>query len=124
MNDDIRERSRQVGDLLRKHREAQDLTLTRVGTRLRLSAAYISDLERGERNLSDDLIIRYATALKLSTGTRDELLFKFGSFSPEFHSLVLSEPRLITAASSVMAYFRRQLSDDGLLDALRAIRGE
>lgn len=110
--------------MLRKQREAQDITLQRVGTRLKLSVSYLSDLERGKRDLTDDLVTRYAAALRLSTGIRDELLFKLGSLPPSFHSLVLSEPRLITAASSVMAYFRRELSEDGLLDALRALRGE
>jgi transcriptional regulator with XRE-family HTH domain len=124
VSDAFRDRTRKVGDLLRKQREAQDITLQRVGTRLKLSVSYLSDLERGKRDLTDDLVTRYAAALRLSTGIRDELLFKLGSLPPSFHSLVLSEPRLITAASSVMAYFRRELSEDGLLDALRAIRGE
>lgn len=124
VSDVFRDRTRRVGDLLRKQREAQDVTLQRVGTRLKLSVTYLSDLERGKRDLTDDLVIRYAAALKLSTGMRDELLFKLGSLPPSFHSLVLSEPRLISAAVSVTAYFRRELSEDGLLDALRAIRGE
>lgn len=40
---------RELGQALKKHREASGVTLREVGRRLGFSAAYISDLEHGRR---------------------------------------------------------------------------
>jgi hypothetical protein len=95
-----------------------------VAVRLDLSVAYISELETGHKQLTPDLVVQYCAALKLSNGTCENLLRRLGYLPPDFQSLVLTEPRLITAASSVMAYFRRELDDDGLLAAIKTLRGD
>lgn len=52
-----------VGEVLRAHRIAQELTLREVSERARVSLGYISEVERGHKEPSSELLGALASAL-------------------------------------------------------------
>lgn len=52
-----------MGEVLRAHRVAQELTLREVSERARVSLGYISEVERGQKEPSSELIGSLASAL-------------------------------------------------------------
>lgn len=54
-----------MGEVLRAHRVAQELTLREVSERARVSLGYISEVERGQKEPSSELIGSLAAALEV-----------------------------------------------------------
>lgn len=54
-----------IGEVLRAHRVAQELTLREVSERARVSLGYISEVERGQKEPSSELIGSLASALEV-----------------------------------------------------------
>lgn len=54
---------RQLGEVLRRHRLRQGLTLRELSTRARVSLGYLSEIERGQKEASSELLTSICTAL-------------------------------------------------------------
>ncbi|HEY8787954.1 MAG TPA: helix-turn-helix transcriptional regulator [Actinopolymorphaceae bacterium] len=54
---------RQLGEVLRRHRLRQSLTLRELSTRARVSLGYLSEIERGQKEASSELLTSICTAL-------------------------------------------------------------
>jgi transcriptional regulator with XRE-family HTH domain len=58
-----------LGDLLRRSREARGRTLTEIAAEAGCSPAYLSEVERGLKDVSSDLLVAIAHALSVSIGS-------------------------------------------------------
>jgi transcriptional regulator with XRE-family HTH domain len=56
---------REVGDVLRDHRQAQGRTLREVSVSAAVSLGYLSEVERGEKEASSELLASICGALHL-----------------------------------------------------------
>jgi len=56
---------RELGDVLRDHRQAQGRTLREVSASAAVSLGYLSEVERGEKEASSELLASICTALNL-----------------------------------------------------------
>ncbi len=56
---------REVGDVLRDHRQAQGRTLREVSSAAAVSLGYLSEVERGEKEASSELLASICGALHL-----------------------------------------------------------
>lgn len=54
---------RQLGEVLRRHRLRQGLTLRELSTRARVSLGYLSEIERGQKEASSELLTSICAAL-------------------------------------------------------------
>jgi transcriptional regulator with XRE-family HTH domain len=60
---------REVGDVLRDHRQAQGRTLREVSVSAAVSLGYPSEVERGEKEASSELLASICAALHLPMST-------------------------------------------------------
>jgi transcriptional regulator with XRE-family HTH domain len=58
----------ELGEVLRRHREARARTLTELAGEAGCSPAYLSEVERGLKDVSSDLLVAIAHALGLPLG--------------------------------------------------------
>ena len=56
---------RELGDVLRDHRQAQGRTLREVSASAAVSLGYLSEVERGEKSISIDSLYRVSVALEI-----------------------------------------------------------
>jgi transcriptional regulator with XRE-family HTH domain len=56
---------REVGDVLRGHRQAQGRTLREISASAAVSLGYLSEVERGEKEASSELLASICAALHL-----------------------------------------------------------
>ena len=56
---------REVGDVLRSHRQAQGRTLREISASAAVSLGYLSEVERGEKEASSELLASICGALNL-----------------------------------------------------------
>lgn len=56
---------RELGDVLREHRQAQSRTLREVSAAASVSLGYLSEVERGEKEASSELLFSICAALDL-----------------------------------------------------------
>ena len=56
---------RELGDVLREHRQEQGRTLRDVSARAAVSLGYLSEIERGEKEASSELLASICTALEV-----------------------------------------------------------
>jgi transcriptional regulator with XRE-family HTH domain len=56
---------RELGDVLRDHRQAQGRTLREVSASASVSLGYLSEVERGEKEASSELLASICAALNL-----------------------------------------------------------
>jgi len=56
---------REVGDVLRDHRQSQGRTLREVSVSASVSLGYLSEVERGEKEASSELLASICAALNL-----------------------------------------------------------
>jgi len=56
---------RELGDVLREHRQAQGRTLREVSSSAAVSLGYLSEVERGEKEASSELLASICGALHL-----------------------------------------------------------
>src|SRR6186997_2107271 len=56
---------RELGDVLRDHRQAQGRTLREVSKSARVSLGYLSEVERGQKEASSELLASICSALDL-----------------------------------------------------------
>ena len=56
---------RQLGEVLRRHRLRQGLTLRELSTRARVSLGYLSEIERGQKEASSELLASLCDALEV-----------------------------------------------------------
>jgi transcriptional regulator with XRE-family HTH domain len=56
---------RELGDVLREHRQAQGRTLREVSAAASVSLGYLSEVERGEKEASSELLFSICAALDL-----------------------------------------------------------
>ena len=54
---------RELGDVLREHRQVQGRTLREVSARASVSLGYLSEVERGEKEASSELLAAICSAL-------------------------------------------------------------
>ena len=57
---------RLLGDVLRRHRQAQGRTLRDVASAARISLGYLSEVERGRKEASSELLASLCAALDIS----------------------------------------------------------
>ncbi len=57
---------RQLGEVLRRQRLAQGLTLRELSQRARVSLGYLSEIERGQKEASSELLMAICGALDVS----------------------------------------------------------
>lgn len=57
---------RLLGDVLRRHRQAQGRTLRDVASAARISLGYLSEVERGQKEASSELLASLCAALDIS----------------------------------------------------------
>jgi len=57
---------RLLGDVLRRHRQAQGRTLRDVASSARISLGYLSEVERGQKEASSELLASLCAALDIS----------------------------------------------------------
>jgi transcriptional regulator with XRE-family HTH domain len=57
---------RLLGDVLRRHRQAQGRTLRDVAAAARISLGYLSEVERGQKEASSELLASLCAALDIS----------------------------------------------------------
>ena len=60
---------REVGDVLRDHRQSQGRTLREVSVSAAVSLGYLSEVERGEKEASCELLASICAALNLPMST-------------------------------------------------------
>ena len=56
---------RELGDVLREHRQSQGRTLREVSASAAVSLGYLSEVERGEKEASSELLASICAALNL-----------------------------------------------------------
>ena len=56
---------REVGDVLRDHRQTQGRTLREISSSAAVSLGYLSEVERGEKEASSELLASICVALNL-----------------------------------------------------------
>ena len=56
---------RELGDVLREHRQSQGRTLREVSAAASVSLGYLSEVERGEKEASSELLASICSALNL-----------------------------------------------------------
>jgi transcriptional regulator with XRE-family HTH domain len=56
---------REVGDVLRDHRQSQGRTLREISAAAAVSLGYLSEVERGEKEASSELLASICAALNL-----------------------------------------------------------
>lgn len=56
---------REIGDVLREHRQNQGRTLREVSSAARVSLGYLSEVERGQKEASSELLASICEALEL-----------------------------------------------------------
>ncbi len=56
---------RELGDVLRAHRQVQGRTLRDVSARASVSLGYLSEVERGEKEASSELLASICSALEV-----------------------------------------------------------
>ena len=56
---------RELGDVLREHRQVQGRTLREVSARASVSLGYLSEVERGEKEASSELLAAICAALEV-----------------------------------------------------------
>lgn len=56
---------RELGDVLREHRQDQGRTLRDVSARASVSLGYLSEVERGEKEASSELLASICSALEI-----------------------------------------------------------
>ncbi|MBC9786580.1 helix-turn-helix domain-containing protein [Heliobacterium chlorum] len=83
------ERQADVGEYLRGLREKHELTLTELGKKVGVSAAYLSELERGFKTPSDKLIMELAVLYEIDI---EDLFNRFGKISATATTVLEKNP--------------------------------
>jgi putative DNA methylase len=89
-----------IGEFIRSHRQARELTLRDLARRVNVDAAYLSRVEGGKAPPSDHLLLDLADALSLSA---DELLLVAGRLPEKIRALVEKEPYRVSTALRSLA---------------------
>lgn len=103
-----------LGERIRELREERDLSLRELGSKIQVSAAFLSDVELGRRYLSDKNMLAVARAL----GASLEELKQFDTRPPlrEFRRATMTDPTYGFAFRQMMD---RKISSREILDFIK-----
>ncbi|MCW2278696.1 helix-turn-helix domain-containing protein [Heliophilum fasciatum] len=91
-------RNMDVGEYLKELRAQKELSLTRVGQDLKVSATYLSEIERGQKVPSDHLIRQMASYYAID----EDLLFsRFGKVPVAARRVLEDHPRLMKTLADI-----------------------
>ena len=101
-----------AGELIRKNRKAQGLSMAELGNRIGVTAAAISRYELGQRELTIDTLQAIASALNLHIleffGVTDEVVKQSGQFEVELSTGETVPP----SDARVPGYLKKVLTED------------
>jgi transcriptional regulator with XRE-family HTH domain len=90
----------ELGELIRKQRQARNWSLRRLGEEIGVTAAYVGDIEANRRQPSPELKQRIASVLNIAA---DDLEAADSRFSSDLREWVEERPQLISALRSLKA---------------------
>lgn len=91
-----------LGQLIRKHRQAKQLSLVDLARQVRVSPSHLSRVERGQRGgvTSNKMLARLATALEVSP---DEVFCAAGKLPNDLVLWLIRQPRTLARLRREMA---------------------
>lgn len=91
---------RELGEVLREHRESQGRTLRQLAADSAVSHGYLSEIERGKKEASSELLVAVCDALGL---TMSGVLAELSSRYARIESIAAPVPLPLPGASQVSA---------------------